>query len=141
MVDVIVWMNYLYGLYFKFGKIINDDLFYIFSVFIIELILWINCFEWCQVIDFEICVFGIFWKSIGDVMSIDYSDFKYDFWDSGIVFYYDIKDWVQYYEVRVMKLCQMNKIMVDEFVIFFLYYIFCLMLGFVCEVIGVFMGD
>src|SRR5687767_7475550 len=75
--DAIARMNYLHGPYLKSGKITNDDLLYTLSVFITEPISWINRFEWRQVTDLEICALGTFWKSIGDAMSIDYSDLKH----------------------------------------------------------------
>jgi hypothetical protein len=139
--DAIARMNYLHGPYLKSGKITNDDLLYTLSVFITEPISWINRFEWRQVTDLEICALGTFWKSIGDAMSIDYSDLKHDSWDSGIAFYHDIKDWAQHYEARVMKPCQTNKTTADELVTLLLHYIPRPMLGFAREAIGVLMGD
>jgi len=68
-------MNHLHAPYIAAGRISNDDLLYTLSVCITEPIRFINLYEWRRLNELEMCALGVFWKSLGDAMRIEYRGF------------------------------------------------------------------
>lgn len=64
----------------------------------------------------EICAIATFWKSIGDNMGIGYEELAHfeAGWKDGLMFYEDIKQWAEKYEVKYMVPAVSNKQTADE---------------------------
>jgi hypothetical protein len=63
-VDGIARMNYLHDRFLKASKILNDDMLYTLSLFVLEPIRWTSRFEWRDITDLERCVMGVYWKDL-----------------------------------------------------------------------------
>ncbi|KAI1393037.1 uncharacterized protein F4822DRAFT_426232 [Hypoxylon trugodes] len=99
-------MNFLHSKYVKEGTISNSDLLYTLSVFVTEPPRFARLYEWRPMNDMEYCAYGVFWKSVGDAMGIEYKGFlarAESGWRDGTEFADDIAAWAQAYEVVAMK--------------------------------------
>ncbi|KAI1652962.1 hypothetical protein F4813DRAFT_383571 [Daldinia decipiens] len=99
-------MNFLHSKYVKEGTISNADLLYTLSVFILEPPRFARLYEWRPMNDMEYCAYGVFWKSVGDAMGIEYKGlltYAESGWRDGIEFADDVAAWAQAYEVQAMK--------------------------------------
>lgn len=116
-------MNYIHGHYQKSGRISNDDMLYTLALFALEPIRWINQYEWRQLTDMERCAFGVFWKSIGDAMDIDYSVLPSSKaqWANGLHWIDEVRAWSQDYETTFMLPHENNKQLADETIAILLY--------------------
>ncbi|KAL2001202.1 hypothetical protein VTN02DRAFT_2106 [Thermoascus thermophilus] len=101
-VEAISRMNYIHSVYQKAGKIKNDEMLYILSLFAINPIKWVKTFEWRELNDMEKCAMATYWKSIGDDMKIDYSPLpSYSSgWTDGLHWLEEIWAWSEAYEER-----------------------------------------
>ena len=75
-----------------------------FFVLMLKLCRWIDTYEWRRTTTLEHCASGVFHKSIGDAMQIDYSPLpsgKTGFRD-GLHFYDELQAWKDAYEVEKM---------------------------------------
>ena len=100
-------MNYLHRPYQETGKIGNAELLYTLSVFITEPERFARLYEWRAMSDFERCAYGVFWKSMGDAMGIQYArelgDDRVGAWRDGLGFFDDIACWAKNFESKNMK--------------------------------------
>ncbi|KAI1474490.1 hypothetical protein F4774DRAFT_326176 [Daldinia eschscholtzii] len=99
-------MNFLHSKYVKEGSISNADLLYTLSVFMIEPPRFARLYEWRPMNDMEYCAYGVFWKSVGDAMGIEYKGLlahAESGWRDGTEFIDDVAAWAQSYEVQAMK--------------------------------------
>ncbi|RYP24349.1 hypothetical protein DL765_000613 [Monosporascus sp. GIB2] len=100
-------MNYLHSIYQKRGQICNEDLLYTLSVFVTEPRRFARLYEWRALNDVEVCAYGVFWKSVGDAMGINYEELARGRegrgWKDGLEFVEDITSWAKDYEVRKMR--------------------------------------
>ncbi|KAI1463242.1 uncharacterized protein F4812DRAFT_447604 [Daldinia caldariorum] len=99
-------MNFLHSKYVKEGTISNADLLYTLSVFILEPPRFARLYEWRPMNDMEYCAYGVFWKSVGDAMGIEYKGLlahAESGWRDGTEFADDVAAWAQAYEVQAMK--------------------------------------
>lgn len=100
-------MNYLHKPYQDAGQISNKDLLYTLSVFVTEPPRFMRLYEWRAMNEAERCAFGVFWKSLGDAMGIDYrSEFgadRVDGWRDGLDFFDDVAKWAKGYEAEMMQ--------------------------------------
>ncbi|KAI0380329.1 hypothetical protein F5Y04DRAFT_257970 [Hypomontagnella monticulosa] len=99
-------MNFLHSKYVKEGSISNADLLYTLSVFVTEPPRFAHLYEWRPMNDMEYCAYGVFWKSVGDAMGIEYKGLlarAETGWKDGIEFADDITAWALSYEVQAMK--------------------------------------
>lgn len=64
----------------------------------------------------EICAISTFWKSIGDSMGISYENLAHykTGWVDGLMFYEDIKEWAENYEIKCMVPAVTNKTTADK---------------------------
>ncbi|KAI1845509.1 hypothetical protein JX266_008367 [Neoarthrinium moseri] len=97
-------MNWLHSKYIQSGQISNADLLYTLSVFITEPVRFARLYDWRPLNDMEHCAYGVFWKSIGDAMGIQYEGFlaKTE-WADGLDFALDVAQWAKAYEVVAFK--------------------------------------
>ncbi|KAL2354122.1 hypothetical protein BJ546DRAFT_95749 [Cryomyces antarcticus] len=116
-------MNYIHSVYQKAGKISNDDMLYTLSLFATEPAGWIHRYEWRDLTDMERCAFGVFWKSIGDAMEIDYSVLpsSKSGWMDGLQWFDEILAWSRNYEEKYMVPDLYNKKTADETTAILLY--------------------
>ncbi|OTA98099.1 hypothetical protein M426DRAFT_326255 [Hypoxylon sp. CI-4A] len=99
-------MNFLHSRYVKEGTISNNDLLYTLSVFIIEPPRFARLYDWRPMNEMERCAYGVFWKSVGDAMGIEYKGClarAEPGWRDGIEFAEDIEAWAKDYEIVAMK--------------------------------------
>jgi hypothetical protein len=104
--QAIARMNYLHSKYRANGKISEDDLLYTLSVFVTEPARFTARYDWRPMNEMEVCASGVFWKSIGDAMQIEYKgrlSKAETGWKDGLEFWEDIADWAKKYEVENMK--------------------------------------
>lgn len=114
--EAIARMNYIHSLYQKSGAIRDDDMLFTLSLFVSEPIRWIERYEWRNLEPFEQCALGVFWKSIGDAMGIDYQKLKSarDGWVDGLHWIEELAEWSEEYEKQNMVPCLDNKKTADE---------------------------
>lgn len=100
----IALMNYLHGRYIKAGKISNDDMLYMLSLFVLEPIRWTAKYEWRGVTDFEKCAMGVYWKDLGEAMKISYDILPSASpgWREGFHWLEELEAWSLAYEARNM---------------------------------------
>lgn len=99
-------MNYLHSKYISSGRITNDDLLYTLSVFVTEPQRFAQRYDWRSFNEMEVCALGVFWKSMGDAMGIDYHGSlpsAENGWGDGIQFADEVAAWAKTYEVETMK--------------------------------------
>ncbi|KAI0102693.1 hypothetical protein GGR51DRAFT_284199 [Nemania sp. FL0031] len=97
-------MNFLHSKYRQEGTITNADLLYTLSVFVTEPQRFVRLYEWRAMNDMERCAYGVFWKSIGDAMGIEYKGLlAHDTWRDGLEWADDITAWAKRYEADAMK--------------------------------------
>ncbi|KAI3319286.1 hypothetical protein HD806DRAFT_289451 [Xylariaceae sp. AK1471] len=97
-------MNFLHSKYRQEGTITNADLLYTLSVFVTEPPRFARLYEWRAINEMEYCAYGVFWKSVGDAMGIEYKGLlAHDSWRDGIEWADDITAWAKAYEAAVMK--------------------------------------
>ncbi|KAI1372350.1 hypothetical protein F4677DRAFT_432644 [Hypoxylon crocopeplum] len=99
-------MNFLHSKYVKEGTISNADLLYTLSVFVTEPPRFARLYEWRPMNEMEYCAYGVFWKSVGDAMGIEYRGYlarAETGWRDGVEFADDIATWAKAYEVVAMK--------------------------------------
>jgi len=116
-------MNYLHRHYQKAGRISNADMLYTLALFATEPLHWINQYEWRQLTKMEKCAFGVYWKSLGDAMGIDFSDLpsSQTGWKDGLEWFGEIEAWSLAYETRYMVYSDDNKKTADETTAILLY--------------------
>ncbi|KAI1414190.1 hypothetical protein F5Y13DRAFT_159995 [Hypoxylon sp. FL1857] len=105
-VNGIARMNFLHSKYIKEGTISNADLLYTLSVFILEPPRFARLYDFRPMNDMEYCAYGVFWKSVGDAMGIEYKGYlshAESGWRDGIEFADDVAAWAKSYEVVAMK--------------------------------------
>ncbi|KAI1206987.1 uncharacterized protein F4807DRAFT_210274 [Annulohypoxylon truncatum] len=105
-VQGIARMNFLHSRYVKEGSISNADLLYTLSVFIAEPERFARMYDWRPMNEMEYCAHGVFWKSVGDAMKIEYKGYLARAgagWHDGIEFAEDVTAWAKSYEVVAMK--------------------------------------
>ncbi|KAL8907256.1 MAG: hypothetical protein Q9207_001497 [Kuettlingeria erythrocarpa] len=98
--EAIARMNYIHCLYQKSGAIRDDDMLFTLSLFAIEPVRWIERYEWRKLEAFEQCALGVFWKSIGDAMGINYQNLKSakEGWVDGLHWVGELAEWSEDYE-------------------------------------------
>lgn len=98
-------MNFLHSKYVAAGTITNADLLYTLSVFITEPPRFARLYDWRPLNAMERCAYGVFWKSIGDAMGIEYKGYleHAPAWRDGLEFAEDIEAWAKSYEIQAMK--------------------------------------
>lgn len=116
--------KYLHHGYRKSGMVREEDMLYTLSLFATEPLRFISLYEWRPLTDLERCAMGVFWKSIGDALGIDYSillppatekqDGSPAKFQDGIEWLDRITAWAQDYERRAMIPAQTNKDTADQ---------------------------
>lgn len=99
-------MNFLHSRYRKSGQITNEDMLYTLSVFVTEPIRFTRLYDWRPLNEMENCALGVFWKSIGDAMGIEYVGHLARAgkgWRDGLEFVEDVAVWAKAYEITHMK--------------------------------------
>ncbi|KAL8763411.1 MAG: hypothetical protein Q9184_000799 [Pyrenodesmia sp. 2 TL-2023] len=98
--EAIARMNYIHSLYQKSGAIRDDDMLFTLSLFVSEPIRWIERYEWRKLDTFEQCALGVFWKSIGDAMGINYRNLtsSKEGWVDGLHWIEELAEWSEEYE-------------------------------------------
>ncbi|KAI1137356.1 hypothetical protein F5Y05DRAFT_389076 [Hypoxylon sp. FL0543] len=99
-------MNFLHSKYIKDGAISNADLLYTLSVFVTEPPRFARMYDFRAMNEMEYCAYGVFWKSVGDAMGIEYKGYlsrAESGWRDGVEFADDIAAWAKSYEVIAMK--------------------------------------
>ncbi|CAJ2499659.1 Uu.00g025120.m01.CDS01 [Anthostomella pinea] len=135
-------MNFLHSKYIKDGSISNADLLYTLSVFVIEPPRFIRLYEWRTLNEMEYCAYGVFWKSVGDAMGIEYKGFlARESWRNGIEFAEDITAWAKAYEVVAMKPSAINNKPARALIPIITYWAPWFAEPFVTEMVCVLMGD
>ncbi|KAI0547015.1 hypothetical protein F4679DRAFT_555536 [Xylaria curta] len=104
VLNALARINFLHSKYRQEGTISNPDLLYTLSVFVLEPPRFMRLYEWRAMNDMEYCAYGVFWKSIGDAMGIEYKGLlAHDTWKDGIKWADDVKAWAKSYEADNMK--------------------------------------
>jgi hypothetical protein len=124
--------KYLHNGYRKSGSVREEDMLYTLSLFATEPIRFVNLYEWRSATDLERCAMGVFWKSVGDALSIDYAAFlpsakaaseaveagnangTVNGYTDGIHWLDEITAWAQEYEKRAMVSAQTNRDTADQ---------------------------
>ncbi|GAM41548.1 hypothetical protein TCE0_042r14749 [Talaromyces pinophilus] len=117
--------KYLHNGYRKSGSVREEDMLYTLSLFATEPIRFVNLYEWRSATDLERCAMGVFWKSVGDALGIDYAAFlpsakaaaeagKTNGYTDGIHWLDEITAWAQDYEKRAMVPAQTNRDTADQ---------------------------
>lgn len=113
--------KYLHNGYRKSGAVREEDMLYTLSLFASEPIRFINMYEWRAATDLERCAMGVFWKSVGDALGIDYAAFlpsakagNTNGYTDGIHWFEEITAWAQEYEKRAMVPAQTNRDTADQ---------------------------
>lgn len=117
-------MNFIHSKYQASGKISNDDMIYTLSLFITEPEDWVSRFEWRKLTDLERCAVGVFWKSIGDAMLIDWSSLPghgTEGFKNGLDFVDGLRIWIEAYEKKYMVPHRDNRQTADETTAILLY--------------------
>jgi hypothetical protein len=103
-ITAVARMNWLHSKYIQSGQISNDDLLYTLSVFITEPARFMRLYEWRPMNEMEHCALGVFWRSIGDAMGIQWQGrLAKTSWQDGLDFAEDIAQWAKAYEVEAFK--------------------------------------
>lgn len=103
-------LNYLHSVYIKAGKISNDDLLYVLSLFMYDPVDAIKLYDWRSLTEMERCAFGVFHHGMGTAMDIDFSPLPSaaaGFRD-GLHFYDELYAWSKAYERAQMLPAQSN---------------------------------
>lgn len=114
-IEAIARMNFLHSRYQKSGKITNDDLLYVLSIFALEPSRWIDRYEWRGMSDVELCAFGTYWKNMGDAMQISYTKLPSSVkgWQDGLHWLEEVKAWSNKYEEAKMIPADTNRELAD----------------------------
>ncbi|KAK2612659.1 hypothetical protein QQS21_001276 [Conoideocrella luteorostrata] len=97
-------MNYLHAPYIKSGKIQNQDLLYVLYASMTEPVRFIRLYEWRDLAPFEIAAQGTLWKTVGDMMGIDYAEtLGKSNWKDGIEFMEEVERWALQYEIDRLR--------------------------------------
>ena len=108
-------INYVHSNYKQSGAILEDDMLYTLSLFVLEPVRWINKYEWRCLEDFELCALGTFWKSVGDAMGIDWEKLKSGTggkegtWMDGLEWWEEVNEWSEAYEREKMVPAETNR--------------------------------
>lgn len=115
--------KYLHHSYRRSGLVREEDMLYTLSLFATEPLRFIDRYEWRPVTDLERCALGVFWKSVGDALGIDYAAFVppaagkhagHPEFQDGIHWLDEISAWAQEYEKRAMTPAQTNHDTADQ---------------------------
>ncbi|CRG85030.1 hypothetical protein PISL3812_02181 [Talaromyces islandicus] len=109
--------NYIHSQYRQSGAILPEDMLYTLSLFATEPLRFIDQYEWRRATDVERCAMGVFWKSIGDAMGIDYTDYlpsAASGFRDGIHWLEEVTTWAQEYEKKAMVPAQTNRDTADQ---------------------------
>ncbi|EED24148.1 conserved hypothetical protein [Talaromyces stipitatus ATCC 10500] len=125
--------KYLHQGYRNSGSVREEDMLYTLSLFATEPIRFINLYEWRTATELERCAMGVFWKSVGDALGIDYSAFlpsakaaamaaeegnaasgTVNGFIDGIHWLDEITAWAQEYEKKAMVPAQTNRDTADQ---------------------------
>lgn len=138
-------MNFLHNVYASKGLISNSDFLYVLSVFITEPIRFMALYEWRPLNEMEVCALGVFWRSMGDAMGMDFGApgglSRAGQWKDGIDFVDDISTWAKAYEIEHMKPARSNRGPAGELVPMLIYYVPRPLKGFATEVVYTLMGE
>ena len=112
-------MNYIHSVYQLAAKIANNDMLYTLSLYALEPANWIKKYEWRASINMEECAIGTFWKSIGDLMLLDYGSMSRSEkgWIDGHYWLDDVRSWSQGYTERHMVSNPDNRKVADETIV------------------------
>ena len=104
-------MNWLHDRYRKSGKIKDDDMLYTLSLFALEPMRWTRNLEWRDLSDLERCAMAVYWKNLGEVMSIPYDALpsSKSGWMNGLEWLSELQTWSKAYEVKNMVPNATNK--------------------------------
>lgn len=97
-------MNWLHDRYRRSNKIKDDDMLYTLSLFALESMRWTRDLEWRDLTDLERCAMAVYWKNLGEVMSIPYDALPSSStgWCNGLEWLDELEAWSQEYEVENM---------------------------------------
>ncbi len=95
-------VNYIHSLYRPAGKMSDDDLLYVLSLFALEPIRWIDRFEWRRLTAEERCALATLWKALGEQLRIPFEKLpscREGFRDA-LHWLAELADWGRQYEQR-----------------------------------------
>ncbi|KAF2972112.1 hypothetical protein GQX73_g1417 [Xylaria multiplex] len=93
-------VNYIHSLYRPSGKMSDDDLLYVLSLFALETIRWIDRFEWRCLTAEERCALATLWQALGEELRIPFEklpSFQDGFRDP-LHWLAELEDWGRQYE-------------------------------------------
>ena len=96
--DAVARMNYLHSGYQKAGHIQDADMLYTLGLFALEPVKWLERWEWRCLTDMEVCVLGVLWKIIGDMMQISFDALIPDSPTDGLRWMRALDKWCSEYE-------------------------------------------
>ncbi|CAJ2506485.1 Uu.00g006150.m01.CDS01 [Anthostomella pinea] len=104
-VQGIARVNYIHSFYRPSGKISDDDLLYTLSLFTLEIVRWVDSYEWRRLTDIERCAIAVFHKALGDELAIPYDHLpsQRDAWRDGLHWLSELDVWARAYEEEHMK--------------------------------------
>ncbi|KAH8697338.1 hypothetical protein BGW36DRAFT_295709 [Talaromyces proteolyticus] len=104
--------NFIHSPYLQSGAITPEDMLYTLSLFATEPLRFIDLYEWRSTTTLERCAMGVFWKSVGDALGIDYAGYlpsaSKGFRD-GNHWLQEVTAWAQEYEAKAMVPAQSNR--------------------------------
>lgn len=98
-------INYLHARYRKAGKILDEDMLHTLGSAVVDIFRLVNRHEWRQLTEVEKCAIGVFHKSLGDMLEMDFALLPSSKagWTDGIHFANELCEWTLEYEKRVAK--------------------------------------
>ena len=89
---------------------------YTLSLLALEPARWIGKYEWRKLTQLELCAYGTYWKSIGDLMGISYSNLPSSIsgWKDGLQWLDEVEAWSLRYEEAYMVPAITNKQLADS---------------------------
>ncbi|KAI0541843.1 hypothetical protein GGR58DRAFT_510649 [Xylaria digitata] len=95
-------VNYIHSLYRPSGKISDDDLLYVLSLFTLETIRWIDRFEWRCLTAEERYALATLWRALGEELGIPFEKLpsSRDGFRDALHWLAELEDWGRQYEYK-----------------------------------------
>ncbi|KAK1144810.1 hypothetical protein N8T08_004822 [Aspergillus melleus] len=101
-------MNYLHARFRKAGKILDEDMLHTLGSAVVDIMRYVDRYEWRGLTEIEKCAVGVFHKALGDAMEIPFIGFlpsaaQKEGWRDGAHFVDEVCEWTLGYERQVAK--------------------------------------
>ncbi|KAI8625618.1 hypothetical protein F5Y19DRAFT_449589 [Xylariaceae sp. FL1651] len=105
MIAAIDRINHIHSYYRPSGKMSDNDLLYTLSLYVLEVIRWVDKYEWRPLTRKERCALATLWKSLGEKLRIPYNNLPshQSGFKNALHWLQELEEWGQTYEERNMK--------------------------------------